>query len=553
MMGPLQVWGSLLATSFASCLFFHTYQPKRPILIICLLIIVPASLSRFTVTSYNALVGFALTSTAYWSLLSVFTIIHRISPFHPLAKYPGPILDRITQLQTLRICTSGNLHGYRQKLHHEYGDIVRIGPNDLSYANVDGVQSVLGPSGLPKGLFYDNGSLKPSILMIRNPADYGSRRRLWNKGFSTASLKRYEEHVANRSRELLDQLSKSTGEPVDISKWMEFFAFDVMGNVVFNSSFNLVKTGNDERRYRQRLMVGAQITNCIARVPWLGRLLRTVTSPNHSLRSLSKGMVGERLKAGSTAKDLFYHLSQDDGEEHDRMDQERLIGEGIVAIVGGSDTTSTTMANLWYFLLKNPSYYTRLRQEVDNVFPSGEEPIDQQRLIAMSYLNACIQESMRLVQPIPSGSQRTVPYGSGGRMVGSHYIPEGTNITVHPYTIHRDSRYFSPYPTTFWPDRWLDPADRRSLYDVEKPLAKDVDVVTNISAFLPFSTGPRSCPGKHLAMIEMRVAVSYIVQSFDMRVAKGYDLDDWEGNLRDYFILSKGALPVVLTPRVLVL
>lgn len=78
-------------------------------------------------------------------------------------------------------------------------------------------------------------------------------------------------------------------------------------------------------------------------------------------------------------------------------------------------------------------------------------------------------------------------------------------------------------------------------------------MVTNITAFIPFSTGPRNCPGKNLAMMEMRVVVSYIVQRFDMKVANGYDLNEWEGSLSDYFILTKGELPVVLTPHTRVL
>jgi cytochrome P450 len=129
------------------------------------------------------------------------------------------------------------------------------------------------------------------------------------------------------------------------------------------------------------------------------------------------------------------------------------------------------------------------------------------------------------------------------------YIPEGTCITIHPYTIHRDPRYFSPYPTAFWPDRWLEPADRKSVHDVNEPLEDNVDVITNTAAFMPFSAGPRVCPGKNLAMVEMRTVASYIVQRYDMKAAEGYDLDKWERNLLDYFILYKGALPVVLTPR----
>jgi hypothetical protein len=67
---------------------------------------------------------------AYWSLLAIFTIVYRLSPFHPLANYPGPILDRISSLRILQVNVGGNLHRYRETLHKRYGDIVRIGECD---------------------------------------------------------------------------------------------------------------------------------------------------------------------------------------------------------------------------------------------------------------------------------------------------------------------------------------------------------------------------------------------------------------------------------------
>lgn len=51
-------------------------------------------------------------------------------------------------------------------------------------------------------------------------------------------------------------------------------------------------------------------------------------------------------------------------------------------------------------------------------------------------------------------------------------------------------------------------------------------------------------------MNEMRVIASYIVQKFDMKVAPGYDLDRWEMDLEDHFVLKKGSLPVLVTERV---
>ena len=62
---------------------------------------------------------------------------------------------------------------------------------------------------------------------------------------------------------------------------------------------------------------------------------------------------------------------------------------GELAIVAGSDTTSTTLSGIFFYLLTNPEYYARLREEVDAYFPPGEgEPFDGTRLAEMKYLNA---------------------------------------------------------------------------------------------------------------------------------------------------------------------
>lgn len=129
------------------------------------------------------------------------------------------------------------------------------------------------------------------------------------------------------------------------------------------------------------------------------------------------------------------------------------------------------------------------------------------------------------------------------------FIPEGNNLVVHTYSLLRDPRYFSPATDQFWPDRWLAPDARKSVQDPTKPHNRKTEVVVNESAFIPFSSGPRICAGKHMAINEMRIVASYIVQKFDMKAAPGYDLDKWEDSLEDFFIMRKGHLPVVLTER----
>lgn len=67
-----------------------------------------------------------------------------------------------------------------------------------------------------------------------------------------------------------------------------------------------------------------------------------------------------------------------------------LAADAGTAVIAGSDTTATAASHLWYFLLRHPRCWEILAQEVETVFPDGEEPFDFYRLAQMPYLNACM-------------------------------------------------------------------------------------------------------------------------------------------------------------------
>jgi cytochrome P450 len=74
-------------------------------------------------------------------------------------------------------------------------------------------------------------------------------------------------------------------------------------------------------------------------------------------------------------------------------------------------------------------------------------------------------------------------------------------------------------------------------------------VTTNTAAFIPFSFGPMNCAGKLLAQVELRMVMATLVQKFDMELQSGWDVEEWERNLEDWFVFTKGALPVQVKPR----
>ena len=72
----------------------------------------------------------------YYATLFSSIIIYRISPFHPLSKYPGPFLAKITKLHGIRVMKTGKNHIYHKKLHEKYGPYVRVGKCDIFFRGV---------------------------------------------------------------------------------------------------------------------------------------------------------------------------------------------------------------------------------------------------------------------------------------------------------------------------------------------------------------------------------------------------------------------------------
>lgn len=131
------------------------------------------------------------------------------------------------------------------------------------------------------------------------------------------------------------------------------------------------------------------------------------------------------------------------------------------------------------------------------------------------------------------------------------FLPEGNQVFVHTYSLHRDPRYFS-IPNTFWPDRWISAEDRKPPANGE--VVHPDQFVHDTGAFLPFSIGPANCAGKNLALLELRALVCHLLQKFDFHIpeseAQRMEFEKWEEGVRDHVVLSRPSLPVVVKVRV---
>ncbi|POS75426.1 cytochrome P450, partial [Diaporthe helianthi] len=201
-------------------------------------------------------------------------------------------------------------------------------------------------------------------------------------------------------------------------------------------------------------------------------------------------------------------------------------------ILGGYDPTSVAIYMGFYFLLRNPTSLQQVRQEVRESFQQYGD-IEVEALRTLPYLNACLQETLRLSA---AATHHSLPRISPGAMVNNEYIPKGVICRNSLFAYSRSARFFHN-PKDFKLERWL-PKNHRS-YDAK--FSTD-----SHGAHFPFIMGPRQCPGREVARHMFRLVMAKIIWSYDVeQLSKPLDFDQ---DFRVYSMWVKPELCIRLRP-----
>ncbi|KAG6909161.1 hypothetical protein DXG01_001788 [Tephrocybe rancida] len=407
----------------ATHLYFRKFEPKSPLICASILLLEPAvflallSWPTLGIVSVLTVYGVFLTS------LMMSIVVYRLSPWHPLAEYPGPMLNKITQFRNVYVQWSGFQHLVLKELHDQYGTFVRIGPNELSVIDVDAALAILGPGGLTKGRYYDprrDPNAPGNLLALHGQAHTDRRHAL-----------------VNRADALFTRLSSTTSQSVDLSMWLSLFSLDFMGDMAFGQGFNLLHLGGDPENLRSMFENNFVPISIVCQIPWAWSTIQLFPFLSGNILKLRKFAISHgtsRLAKRPETKDLWYHLvailyrlfkspSDEAGLEKERPIVQNIVADSALAMVAGSDTTATGLSNLFYLLLCHPHCLKRLRDEIDDVYPKEENPLSSAKHSQLPYLSACINECLRLLPPTLSSGPREVIAGSGGRTFADRFVP----------------------------------------------------------------------------------------------------------------------------------
>jgi hypothetical protein len=173
-----------------------------------------------------------LQNTTFLSTLLVLTALRRLF-FHPLCIFPTPSrLAALTKLHEAYIMSHGQLGPRLQLQHRQFGDIIRMGPNEVSINNVSAIPALYA-RGLPydnRGPFYElsriAGEHHNVHTMLHTPT-HAVWRRIWERGFRPEVLAEYTPRLEEHVDRLVEVVRGLKAEPYDVVKVFSRFAYDV--------------------------------------------------------------------------------------------------------------------------------------------------------------------------------------------------------------------------------------------------------------------------------------------------------------------------------------
>ncbi|CAK45415.1 uncharacterized protein An08g03780 [Aspergillus niger] len=464
----------------------------------------------------------------------------------PLRHIPGPRLNAVSMIPYARHLLAGTTVQNSVSLHQQYGEVVRIAPNEVSL--------ICGETAFPDiygRLFITSqtmGQIRANSAVCRvsdgkdeRASKYVQGRRVLAHAFSDKALMGQEPLVQRYVDQLIDRLKEVTSandEPVDMVKWYNWTTFDVIADLLFGEPFGCLQDLSTHQYVALlfQSLKSLRMIYILAYYPWLrflGNLIvdKGLIQKRKEYATWVSTQVTKRINTATPRPDFMSHILANNNNRGVKLTRAEIDSNATLMTTAGSETTATLLSGATYLLLTHPRVLRTLQDEIHSEFPTYESITLEAVAKRTPYLNAVISEALRFFPPIPVGFIRRVP--KGGETVSGYWIPEGTILSVSHYAAYHSERNFRD-PDSWVPERWL--GDERYVNDKR-------------AAFQPFSFGPRSCLGRNLAYAEMRLILAKMVWSFEMELDEGLSRD-WLQRCRVMRLWQKPELEVRVRPRV---
>ncbi|KAG7585389.1 Cytochrome P450 [Arabidopsis thaliana x Arabidopsis arenosa] len=191
-------------------------------------------------------------------------------------------------------------------------------------------------------------------------------------------------------------------------------------------------------------------------------------------------------------------------------------------VLAGRDTTSSALTWFFWLLSKHPQVMAKIRHEINTKY----DPADLEKLV---YLHAALSESMRLYPPLPFNHKAPA---KPDVLPSGHKVEPESKIVICIYALGRMRSVWGEDASDFKPERWI--SDNGGLR--HEPSYK----------YVAFNSGPRTCLGKHLALLQMKIVALEIIKNYDFKVIEGHKIEA----IPSILLRMKHGLKVTVTKKI---
>ncbi|KAI0191269.1 cytochrome P450 [Xylaria flabelliformis] len=415
----------------------------------------------------------------------------------PLRILPGPKISLFTSLvlkfHEFRALRTRYIH----QLHLRYGPVVRIAPNEASFASLEGIKEIYGSggSGYDKTEFYDLFQVygRRTMFTTLDKESHAKRKRILADRYANSNIMKTQslDGIAERSRRFTERCSRFVGRSIDLFICLHDYAFDGVTHQLFHPyGSDSLRNPQDEDIMKQ-VAFDDSLQNRLVQYysPLLHKIIRHVLSIFAKPRQtpLADELVLSATKETDPARFTLLSRMQDKTFEMNYID---MAAECLDHMAAGIDTTGDGLCFLMWEISQPRSFHVQRRLQ-EELLSNPDVSFDR-----LPYLDAVVLEGLRCFPAIPMSLPRYVP--RGGRTIDGYFIPEHTIVSTQAYSAHRIDQEVFPQPDLFKPERWLEgkgELDRKRL-------------------FFAFASGGRGCIGKHLALAEMKILLRDMYSRF---------------------------------------
>ncbi|MCJ1373424.1 hypothetical protein MMC20_004652 [Loxospora ochrophaea] len=398
----------------------------------------------------------------------------------------------------------GDLPSRTKALHDQYGSVVRTAPDELSFIDAAAWKDIYSHRDFIRPQQFRNRlpGKNADSLITANVSDHTRFRKVFGPAFTEKSIREQEpiiqsyiDKLMNRFHQSAKTTTRSSGQEavvtsgnLNIVEWFNYTTFDIISDLGWGTSFRCLETAEYHPWITVILHFKAALFGAALKYyPFINYLVSFVTPSSAKaalqlVTSTAEANVKSRLSNKSNRPDIMSHaIGYNASSPAVVMTIEEMECNSMAFIVAGSEPVTTALVGTINCLLQNTQKMATLTSEIRSRFGSEQE-INAMSTKDLSYLNAVLQEGLRMCPPVPDNMRRVVP--QKGAIIANRFVPGGIVVSMPCWATFQSKENFTS-PAEFYPERWLTTA--KGLFEQDNKLA-----------FQPFSLGPSNCIGQPL-------------------------------------------------------